>query len=214
MRIYTDGSCIVNGGPGGWAFVATDEFVINQNTVIRSGGALSTNNNQMEMMAVLEALRWAYESKIAMVEIFTDSMYVKSACSQMYRWARGDWEVTYTDLFLVKEIYNLATKVDLRIYWLEGHSGNMLHDHANNMARRMAADYQDGNSADYMTVGVGDKVAIRTKGSIFTKKYVVLAKFEVSNTIVIRTDFKTEHVKTKVLESEKFDALKFIKIVG
>ena len=52
LKIWTDGSCLGNPGPGGWGFVATD----GTHTAERSGGERNTTNNRMELMAVICAL--------------------------------------------------------------------------------------------------------------------------------------------------------------
>ena len=52
LKIWTDGSCLGNPGPGGWGFVATDGV----NIAERNGGEKDTTNNRMELMAVIRAL--------------------------------------------------------------------------------------------------------------------------------------------------------------
>ena len=52
IKVYTDGSCLGNPGPGGWAYVVVDGDTISQ----MSGGAAETTNNRMELMAVINAL--------------------------------------------------------------------------------------------------------------------------------------------------------------
>ena len=52
LKIWTDGSCLGNPGPGGWAFVATD----GKNRAERSGGEKGTTNNCMELTAVIRAI--------------------------------------------------------------------------------------------------------------------------------------------------------------
>ena len=47
LKIWTDGSCLGNPGPGGWAFVATDD----KHVAERSGGEANTTNNRMELTA-------------------------------------------------------------------------------------------------------------------------------------------------------------------
>ena len=56
LKIWTDGSCLGNPGPGGWAFVATD----GKNIARRSGGEENTTNNRMELMAVIRAITAAH----------------------------------------------------------------------------------------------------------------------------------------------------------
>ena len=78
LKIWTDGSCLGNPGPGGWAFIATD----GENVAERSGGAHNTTNNQMELTAVIRAL--AATRHHNEIEIHTDSQYVKNGISSGY----------------------------------------------------------------------------------------------------------------------------------
>ena len=53
IKIYTDGSCIGNQGRGGWAAIILDE---GKKTEIK-GSKKDTTNNQMELLAPIEALK-------------------------------------------------------------------------------------------------------------------------------------------------------------
>jgi len=79
LKIWTDGSCLGNPGPGGWGFIATD----GKNIAERNGGEANTTNNRMELMAVIRALTAAKRHDA--VEIHTDSQYVKTACKHGWR---------------------------------------------------------------------------------------------------------------------------------
>jgi len=57
LVIYTDGSCLGNPGPGGWAAIIIEDGKIHE----ISGGEPSTTNNRMEMKAVIEALKYIRE---------------------------------------------------------------------------------------------------------------------------------------------------------
>ena len=72
LKIWTDGSCLGNPGPGGWAFIATN----GKDVAERSGGESTTTNNRMELTAVIKALSAA--KKHDEIEIHTDSQYVKN----------------------------------------------------------------------------------------------------------------------------------------
>ena len=69
IKIYTDGSCIGNPGQGGWAAIILDE---EKKTEIK-GSKKDTTNNQMELLAPIEALKKI--PKGSKVQIFTDSKY-------------------------------------------------------------------------------------------------------------------------------------------
>ena len=84
IKIYTDGSCLENPGNGGWAAIIIDD---EKKTQIK-GSKKNTTNNQMELLAPIEALKKI--PKGSEVQIFTDSKYVKS----------GITAVSYTNLTL------------------------------------------------------------------------------------------------------------------
>ena len=60
MNIYTDGSCLGNPGPGGYAAICTK----NGNIIYTySGNCAYTTNNRMELKATISALKNAHEFK-------------------------------------------------------------------------------------------------------------------------------------------------------
>ena len=72
ITVYTDGGCLGNPGPGGWAYVLT----VGDETAQASGGEPDTTNNRMELTAVIQALRSVKnDPRFAdgRVSVFTDS---------------------------------------------------------------------------------------------------------------------------------------------
>ena len=137
IKIWTDGSCLGNPGPGGWAFVATD----GKNTAERSGGEPDTTNNRMELMAVISALTAA--RKHAEVEIHTDSQYVKNGMqSWMKNWKKNNWRtadkkpVKNQDLWM--KLDELATNIKIHWVWVRGHNGEELNERCDELARGYA----------------------------------------------------------------------------
>ncbi len=70
IEIYTDGSCVGNPGPGGWAAIIVEDGSKKQ----LSGGQEETTNNRMELMAVIKALEAMPESSL--ITVHSDSQYV------------------------------------------------------------------------------------------------------------------------------------------
>ena len=66
ITIYTDGSCLGNPGKGGWAAI----ILIEEKKIKIKGGKKNTTNNQMELMAPIQALKKIPAGK--KVEIYTD----------------------------------------------------------------------------------------------------------------------------------------------
>ena len=137
IKIWTDGSCLGNPGPGGWAFVATDGV----NTAERSGGERNTTNNRMELMAVISALTAARKHKA--IEIHTDSQYVKNGMqSWMKNWKKNNWRtadkkpVKNQDLWM--KLDELATNIKIHWVWVRGHNGEELNERCDELARGYA----------------------------------------------------------------------------
>lgn len=93
IRIWTDGCCSSEahggGGPGGWAFIAwrTGAGVIERG----SGAVPFADAGRMELLAVLEAVRWANGAGDGDLEVFTDSHYVAHGFRSMNGWRHNNW---------------------------------------------------------------------------------------------------------------------------
>jgi len=146
IKIYTDGACSGNPGVGGWGAI-----IINKNgkTVDLSGGKNQTTNNQMELMATIEALK--YFKKKEEIEICTDSKYVKDGVLLwIKKWKINGWRTANKKLVKNKELW---IKLDKQIQrhkiiwkWIKGHSGDRYNEHADQLAR-LFAEKNSFNSA-------------------------------------------------------------------
>ena len=88
VRLFTDGACSGNPGPGGWAYIL--HHPASGQTVEASGAEPDTTNNRMELMGVIEGL--ATLKKPCRVELVTDSQYVAKGISEwMPNWKRQGW---------------------------------------------------------------------------------------------------------------------------
>lgn len=137
LIIYTDGSCLGNPGPGGWAFVATDGI----NTAERSGGEANTTNNRMELTAVIRALSAA--RRHSEVELHTDSQYVKNGMqSWIKNWKSNNWRtrdrkpVKNKDLWI--QLDELAGQIKINWHWVKGHAGEEFNERCDELARTAA----------------------------------------------------------------------------
>lgn len=134
VKIYTDGACSGNPGPGGWGAIlryGDHEKEIN-------GGEPETTNNRMEMMAVIESLRAL--SKPCTVDLYTDSVYVKDGVT---KWLEG-WKARNWRSASKKPVKNrdLWEQIDLEIkhhhinwHWIKGHDGHPENERADELAR-------------------------------------------------------------------------------
>ena len=137
LKIWTDGSCLGNPGPGGWAFVATD----GKNIAHRSGGEASTTNNRMELMAVIRAITAAHRH--SEVEIHTDSQYVKNGMQTWIKnWRKNNWRtadkkpVKNQDLW--QKLDELANNTKIHWVWVRGHNGEEFNEMCDELARTAA----------------------------------------------------------------------------
>ena len=90
INIYTDGSSLGNPGRGGWGSV----FVVGEKVIHELGGSeKDTTNNRMELMAVIETLKYIIKNhKKDNVTIFADSNYVLSGVtSWIHNWEKNGW---------------------------------------------------------------------------------------------------------------------------
>jgi len=141
VEIFTDGACLGNPGPGGWAALLRYKTVER----ILSGGERDTTNNRMELMpaiAGLEALKHATR-----VELTTDSQYVKQGIELWVpRWRANGWRtadrkpVKNQDLW--ERLAAAAEPHQIKWHWTRGHSGHVENEivdvHARAAAERAA----------------------------------------------------------------------------
>jgi len=143
-RIYTDGSCLGNPGPGGWGWAVPGG-------ACASGADPATTNQRMEITAALEALRWCDDDDI---EIISDSTYVVKCFTDRWwaGWKRRGWKnsqgkpVANRDLW--EQLIEVALDETKRIAftWVKGHSGDRWNDVVDELATE-AARTQQGTSS-------------------------------------------------------------------
>ena len=136
LIVYTDGSCVGNPGPGGWA-------VIGPNFEL-SGNHPETTNNRMEMTAIVESLKYFNESDFHKMEIVSDSQYSIDTFSKwMYAWEKRGWKKNngeIKNLDIIKEAFNLLkdNKDKVTFKKVKGHAGHPLNERADEVAKAEA----------------------------------------------------------------------------
>jgi ribonuclease HI/uncharacterized phage-like protein YoqJ len=155
--VYTDGACLGNPGPGGWAWAVPDG-------AFAAGCEARSTNQRMEIAAALEALR----TLPGPVEVVSDSTYVVNCFRDRWwaGWLQRDWQnkakkpVANRDLWQpLIELYQArggASEVTFR--WVKGHSGDPMNDLVDRLAVE-AAQTQRPRSGDGppATVGPADQ---------------------------------------------------------
>ena len=137
IKIYTDGSCLKNPGNGGWAAIIIDD---GEKTQIK-GSKKNTTNNQMELLAPIEALKKIPKS--SKVQIFTDSKYVKSGITEwIHNWKKNGWKTSDKQPVKNKELWTeldlLSTKFEIKWSWVKAHSSDKLNNEVDLIARKTA----------------------------------------------------------------------------
>jgi ribonuclease HI len=143
ITIFTDGAAKGNPGPGGWgAIVATPDGRVRE----LGGGAAHTTNNQMELTAVIEALRAARRVE-GTVELHTDSTYVIRGITEwIHGWRRRGWRTAADQPVLNRELWEaLAAQVaargrgGMRWHYVRGHTAIPGNERADQIASGYAA---------------------------------------------------------------------------
>lgn len=135
MRLYTDGSCVPNPGPGGWAVVAVEDDGRVAWTI--SGAEADTTNNRMELFAAIEAVRRAGADDV----VLTDSVLVRNTLVDwLPKWRAAGWRRADGRPPANLDLLQRASALDRRasVEWVKAHAGiegNELADRAANAAR-------------------------------------------------------------------------------
>jgi ribonuclease HI len=137
VQLITDGSCLGNPGPGGWAYILRYKAKTRE----CSGFEKQTTNNRMELTAAIEGLRALKER--CEVEITTDSEYVKNGITEwIHGWERNGWRtsakkpVVNQDLWsaLDEEVARHATTWK----WTKGHADHPDNNRCDELAQAAA----------------------------------------------------------------------------
>ena len=134
IKVYTDGACKGNPGPGGWGVYIQS----NEDEKELYGGNPETTNNQMEMQAALEALKHL-KDKDEVIELYTDSNYLRQGITEwIHKWKKNNWRtaakkpVANRDLWI--EISDLDEKMNVQWNWVKGHAGDPGNERADELA--------------------------------------------------------------------------------
>jgi ribonuclease HI len=142
--ITTDGACVGNPGPGGWACILRFDALLRE----MYGSEPSTTNNRMELRAAIEALRALKEP--CEVTLYTDSEYLSKGVTEwLPRWKANGWkkrtkghsgtkDVVNQDLWM--ELDELAQKHRIRWEWVRGHASHKDNLRCDFLAERAARE--------------------------------------------------------------------------
>ena len=141
IKIYTDGACEHNPGPGGWAAL----ILLDNKKKEISGGEKLTTNNRMELMAAIKALEYCdlkdgVQPSLRQIKIYTDSMYVKDGITIWIKnWEINNWKTAdkknVKNVDLWKKLKDLVKAKHIEWNWIKGHSGDPMNDLADKLAK-------------------------------------------------------------------------------
>ncbi len=137
IKIYTDGSCLKNPGNGGWAAI----IFMNGKKIAIKGNKKNTTNNQMELMAAIEALKKIPTGQ--KVQIYTDSKYVKLGITEwIEKWSQNNWKTSskqkVKNLELWLKLNEISKKHKIKWFWVKGHAGDPINEQVDALAKKAA----------------------------------------------------------------------------
>lgn len=139
VTIYTDGSCLGNPGPGGYAAILTHK----QHSKELSHGFRLTTNNRMELLAAIVALESLTQPCI--VELTTDSQYVRQGITQwLARWKQNNWRTSQKQAVKNQDLWQRLDKAcqphQINWHWVKGHAGHPENERCDELARQAATE--------------------------------------------------------------------------
>lgn len=132
--VSTDGSCLGNPGPGGWACAISE-------SVWAAGASSHTTNNLMELRAVYEALKVLPSTQPVLIQ--TDSKYVISVFTEwLDGWQARGWRTAgrkpVANRLNIELVADLITDRDIQWLHVRGHQGHAMNEFVDRRARAAA----------------------------------------------------------------------------
>ena len=141
VEIHTDGACLGNPGPGGWAALLRHGDVERE----LAGGETPTTNNRMELLAAIMALEALRQP--CRVVLSTDSQYVQKGIAEwLPNWVRRGWKtaggtpVKNQDLW--QRLHAAAAPHRIEWKWVKGHAGHIENERVDRLARAEAERFR------------------------------------------------------------------------
>ena len=142
IKIYTDGACVGNPGPGGWAPIVLLESQKKE----LFGGEKLTTNNRMELTAAIKALEYCENQEekqlsLKQIKIYTDSTYVKEGITLwINNWEKNNWKTAdkknVKNVDLWKKLKEMAKSKQIEWLWIKGHAENPMNELADKLAKQ------------------------------------------------------------------------------
>ncbi len=146
VTLFTDGSCLGNPGPGGWACILR----YGKHERILRGVALRTTNNRMELEAAINGLLVLTER--CSVTVITDSKYLQQGITLYFvRWQSRRWcnsrgeAIANRDLW--ERLASVAGRHETTWRWVRGHGSDPDQDRCDVLAKESARTVTTGGTA-------------------------------------------------------------------
>jgi len=143
VRIFTDGGCKGNPGPGGWGAIL---YYGDAKKEIK-GSEPETTNNRMELMAAIQALELL--KRPCDIELTTDSQYLRQGITQwIHNWKKRGWKtadkkpVKNQDLWM--RLDEAVGRHEVKWSWVKGHAGHPDNERADELANEAIAELLAG----------------------------------------------------------------------
>jgi ribonuclease HI len=143
--VFTDGACVGNPGPGGWAWAVDDG-------PFASGASPATTNQRMELTAVLEAVR-ALEGPL---DVASDSTYVVNCFRDRWweGWLERGWRNSRKEPVANRDLWEplieaVRARGDVTFRWVKGHAGDRMNDLVDRLAVEAAATQRGRTGVGY-----------------------------------------------------------------
>jgi ribonuclease HI len=135
VKIYTDGACRGNPGPGGWGAVLRYRGREKE----LSGAEALTTNNRMELLAAIMALEKL--RRRCRVRLTTDSEYLRKGITEwLPDWKQRGWKTANRKPVKNQDLWQrldaAATRHEIHWHWVKGHSGHPGNERADALANR------------------------------------------------------------------------------
>jgi len=133
VTIYTDGACLPNPGPGGWAVLLRS----GKNEKVLTGSEVQTTNNRMELTAALQGLKALKQP--CEVDFYTDSQYLRRGIDEWLphwrarNWKRKDGALANVDLW--QALDSAIQRHVIHWHWVRSHAGNQDNERVDRLAR-------------------------------------------------------------------------------
>lgn len=142
VQVHTDGACLGNPGPGGWAALLEWRGIERE----LAGGEPATTNNRMELMAAIAALEALKEP--CEVALSTDSQYLRQGITEwLPGWRRRGWKTAGGEPVKNRDLWErldaAAGRHAVQWHWVRGHAGHPQNERVDRLARAQALKYRE-----------------------------------------------------------------------